>query len=240
MTQALVPLKDLVRAKTRLAGLLSPSERRALAQAMVEDVLAVLAAHPGIERTTLVSDDPCAYLLAARYGAGHWLESELGCTGLNGVVSRAADRLLAEGAGSVLVLHADLPLLTAADISAVLSAARDGSKLVIGSDRHGVGTNLLCFGGATAPTFSFGENSCERHLAAARARGIPVTVLRSRGIGLDLDEPRDLRALLQNLDGLSRSQTAHFLEQAGLGSRISLALASLEPGESSLDTGEVR
>ena len=42
MAQALVPLKDLVQAKSRLSGLLRPSERRALAQAMAEDVLAVL------------------------------------------------------------------------------------------------------------------------------------------------------------------------------------------------------
>jgi len=66
MAQALVPLKDLVQAKSRLAGLLRPSERRALAQAMVEDVLSVLSRHKDIVRVTLVSDDP-----GARHCAGH-------------------------------------------------------------------------------------------------------------------------------------------------------------------------
>ena len=75
VAQVLIPLKDLVRAKTRLAGLLAPSERRALAQAMVEDVLALLAAHPDIESINLLSDDPSAHLLVAQYGARHLPES---------------------------------------------------------------------------------------------------------------------------------------------------------------------
>ena len=58
MTWALLPLKDLVRAKTRLAGLLAPSERRALAQAMVEDVLGALTACSQLEGVLLVTDDP--------------------------------------------------------------------------------------------------------------------------------------------------------------------------------------
>ena len=66
MAQALVPLKDLVQAKSRLAGLLRPSERRALAQAMAEDVLNVLANHVNVAGITLVSDDPGAGLPAVR------------------------------------------------------------------------------------------------------------------------------------------------------------------------------
>ena len=120
MAQALVPLKDLVQAKSRLAGLLRPSERRALAQAMVEDVLAVLSRHQDIERITLVSDDPGAGLLAGKYGIDCWQESSLGCSGLNAVVDQASERLLASADGILLVLHGDLPRLTAADISAVL------------------------------------------------------------------------------------------------------------------------
>ena len=95
MALALVPLKDLVQAKTRLAGLLRPSERRALAQAMVEDVLTVLTDHPDIEQVTLVSDDPGANLLASNYGVDCWPEYSLGARGLNAVIERASARLLA-------------------------------------------------------------------------------------------------------------------------------------------------
>ena len=238
MAQVLIPLKDLVRAKTRLAGLLAPSERRALAQAMVEDVLALLAAHPDIARINLVSDDPSAYLLAAQYGALHLPESELGCRGLNNVIDSASRRLLASDEQPLLVLHADLPLLTAADISSVLAARQSIEGLVVGSDRHGSGTNVLCFDAASLPVFCFGEGSCDRHLAAARAGGIPATVVSTPGVGLDVDEPQDLEVLLGRLQRSAAGRTAALLQDTGLGARIELALASLTRAELPLDEHE--
>ena len=82
MAQALVPLKCLVQAKTRMSGLLWPSERRVLALAMLEDVLAVVSRHPDIERVTLVSDDPVADLLVRKYAIDHVAERTLPCRGL--------------------------------------------------------------------------------------------------------------------------------------------------------------
>jgi 2-phospho-L-lactate guanylyltransferase len=231
VAQALVLLKDLVQAKTRLAGVLSPSERRTLAQAMLEDVLAVLAAHPGIDGITLLSDDPAAHLLATQYRATHWAESELGCRGLNAVAGSASERLLKLRGEPLLLVHADLPMLSAGDITAVLTARREAAGLVVGCDRHGTGTNLLCFDALSAPTFCFGADSCPRHLAAARSRDIPTTLLRRAGIGLDVDEPQDLVMLLEQLDVIAAGQTAALLRDGGLGARIRLALASLDSHE---------
>jgi 2-phospho-L-lactate guanylyltransferase len=228
MAQALVPLKDLVQAKTRLAGLLRPSERRALAQAMAEDVLEVLSGHRDISLVTLVSDDPGAHLLAARYGADCWSESELGCRGLNALVACAAQRLLQSGEQPLLVLHADLPLLAETDISRVLACQEERGGLVIGCDSAGTGTNLLAFDASSVPPFCFGQDSCARHRAAAGDRGIPARVLRSAGIGLDVDEPRDLACLLPALDRRSSGHTANLLVGTTLGERIRLALGSLE------------
>lgn len=235
MAQALVPLKDLVRAKTRLAGMLSPSERRALAQAMLEDVLVTLAGHPDISTVTLVSDDPAVHLLAGRYGTRYWTERELRCRGLNAVVGRASDRLLAQEEEPVLVLHADLPLLGGEDISAVLASRREVGGLVIGCDRHGNGTNLLCFDRASAPRFCFGADSCRRHVEWARAHDVPVLVLRRPGIELDIDEPQDLAALLAQPWRTGAGHTPALLRDTGLGTRIELALASLSPQALALD-----
>jgi len=239
LSQALIALKDLVRAKTRLAGILAPSERRALAQAMVEDVLATLATHPRIARVTLVSDDPAAHLLAAQYGARHWTESGLRRRGLNAVLQRASQLLPTAEPGSLVVLHADLPLLAAGDISAVLAAREETGGLIVGCDRHGTGTNLLCFDDRSPPEFCFGEDSCRRHLEAARAAGMPASVLRRRGIELDVDEVRDLAELLQaQPEQLVGRRTADLLHSAGLGARIALALASLAGGEIPSDSEE--
>jgi 2-phospho-L-lactate guanylyltransferase len=227
VVQALVPLKDLVQAKSRLAGLLRPSERRALAQAMVEDVLEALSATPAIQQIVLVSDDPAGTLLAARYGAHCWVESELQCRGLNALVARASERLLARRGGPLLVLHGDLPLLAADDITAALSLLERSGGLVVGSDRDGRGTNLLAFEARSMPAFRFGPDSCRKHLAWARSAGVPAHLLQREGVALDVDEPADLAALMDALDRRGGGHTAALLADSPLGERIRLALATL-------------
>lgn len=228
MAQALVPLKDLVQAKSRLAGLLRPSERRALAQAMVEDVLAVLSCHREINRVTLVSDDPGAGLLANTYGIDCWTESALGCSGLNAVIRQASARLLADDDEPLLVLHGDLPLLTGADISAVLRCQRQLAGLVIGCDLAGAGTNLLAFTRSSVPQFCFGIDSCAGHLASARRAGVPVQVLRRSGVALDVDDPGDMKWLMTALDREAAGKTFDLLHGSELGARVELALATLD------------
>lgn len=232
MAQALVPLKDLVQAKTRLAGLLRPSERRALAQAMLEDVLQVLTAHPGIERVTLLSDDPAAPMLARQWGLEHWPEGEYGGSGLNEVLSRASEQLLQAAASEcepLLVLHADLPLLGGDDITAVLEYHGQDDGLIIGCDHQGTGTNLLAFGRHSMPRFCFGPDSCAQHLAAARQAGITARLLHRAGIALDVDEGRDIAALLAVFPAAQGKYTQALLNGTPLGGRISLALAPLDP-----------
>ncbi|MFT4519004.1 MAG: 2-phospho-L-lactate guanylyltransferase [Halioglobus sp.] len=230
--QALVPLKDLVRAKTRLAGLLGPSERRALAQAMVEDVLSVLGAHPDISGITLVSDDPGAPLLASKYGATYWSEQSLGCSGLNAVIECASKRLLASTDDPLLVLHGDLPLLETADISAVLEVLEQHGSLVIGSDSAGTGTNLLGFSKSSVVPFRFGSNSCQAHQQEARKAGVRADILQRSGIAVDVDEAMDLQELMEKLNSRPKSNTFALLCGTDLGARVELALATLHGKQS--------
>ena len=227
MAQALVPLKDLVQAKSRLAGLLRPSERRALAQAMAEDVLGVLSRHSAIGQITLVSDDPGASMLARNYGAQCWSEKSLGASGLNPVLQSACERLLTSGEPPLLVLHGDLPLLTDEDISAVLASQRQLQGLIIGCDRKGRGTNLLAFSAADMPRFCFGTDSCAGHLASARSAGIRAQILQRSGIGLDVDEAPDLKCVMERLQLVPQGSTARLLYHTALGARVTLALAML-------------
>ena len=236
MAQALVPLKDLVQAKSRLSGLLRPSERRALAQAMAEDVLAVLSQHAQIERVTLVSDDPGASLLAAKYRVDFWDERTLGVVGLNAVIHAASARLLSTSVSPLVVLHADLPLLTSPDITEVLRIQQELAGLVIACDQRGTGTNLLAFTRDSAPQFCFGADSCARHLAVAHSTGLPVQVVRRFGIAVDVDEPQDMKTVIDALAHRHVSKTGDLLQGTGLGARVELALATLD-GKTKLDKG---
>ena len=66
---AVVPVKERASAKERLAPMLRPEVRQALALAMLEDVLAALTATPGIAGLLVVTVDAEAGRLAASYGA---------------------------------------------------------------------------------------------------------------------------------------------------------------------------
>src|ERR1700736_4373043 len=99
---AVVPVKELDRAKERLAPVLPPEQRRALMLAMLEDVLTALAAAPGLSR-----------LAGVTAGAGH-----------SGAVAAAASLPAAEGCPGMLTLPGDIPLVTPAEITQVLAAHR--------------------------------------------------------------------------------------------------------------------
>lgn len=226
---ALLPLKDLVQAKSRLAGVLTPAERRALAQAMAEDVLRVLAGHAGIERTVLISDDPSAAMLAQAYGAQCWSERALGVQGLNAVLDSATTKLGEAGQADLLVLHADLPLLSAADLDAALTGQALADAVAIGPDRHGQGTNLLAFCSTRAPGFYFGRDSLRRHTWAVQEAGLKVALIERLGVGLDIDEPADLALLLQQDECALGDSVCGLLYESGLEQRLQASLASLAP-----------
>ena len=190
-TWALVPVKDLERAKRRLAGALDPAARRGLSLAMLADVLDALDATPGLDGAAVVSRDADVTALARRRGLR--VIPEAG-TGLNAAVAQAANALSAEGCARLLVMPADLPLADPEEIAQILAALPEAPGLTLVPDRHGVGTNGFLCSPPNAIAPSFGAGSFARHLEAARDAGIPATVLRLPGLGLDIDTPEDLRA----------------------------------------------
>ncbi|MEP5763036.1 MAG: 2-phospho-L-lactate guanylyltransferase [Halieaceae bacterium] len=224
MVWALLPVKDLVRAKSRLSGILAPHERRALAQAMVEDVLSTLVAEPGLAGVLLVSDDPAAELLANKYGVESLSETALGCTGLNPVIEAACALLAGRGEPPVMVVHSDIPLLQRRDLRALLTRFRNPDRdLVLSPDLAGEGTNIMLFGSKRRPPFHYGPGSCAAHSAAARARGMNLQILDLDNVGLDIDEPADLLMLYQRIRAGERGEhTAALLLDSEIGQRLSL------------------
>lgn len=240
MVQALLPLKDLVSAKSRLSGVLSPSERRALAQAMVEDVLGTLTSHPQITRVTLVSDDPGADLLACKYGIDFLDERTLNRRGLNPVLEKSCDVLGTNADDLTLILHGDIPLLAHSDIDAALGRREHTAGLIVGCDLLSQGTNLLLFDSSSRPEFNFGPGSCDKHVESARIRGVPVTILSTNGIGLDIDEPADLAQLMTQLRPEKKSHTAQLLLGTAVGKRVEVFVAGADNNPKISTSGETR
>lgn len=190
---AAVPVKEFDGAKQRLAPLLAPEQRQALAAAMLEDVLAALVEAPlaGIMVNTL---DPVATGLARRYGAR--VVTDGARDGHTGAVTAMA-RILAGEGHDMLTVPGDIPRVTAAEIGAVIEARRPAPSVTIVPAHDERGSNAVLCSPPLVMPLRFGDDSFFPHLAAARALGIEPTIVKLPGIALDIDQPEDVQALLR-------------------------------------------
>jgi 2-phospho-L-lactate/phosphoenolpyruvate guanylyltransferase len=192
-TAAVLPVKSFGRAKRRLGDAVGERDREALAEAMVGDVLAALAAVPGIAEVLVVTAEPLAARAAERIGAVVVRDPDE--AGQSAAASRGIDAAAARGAERALLVPGDCPALAPAEVSALLDLDAPAPYAVIVPDRHGRGTNALLLAppGAAAP--AFGPGSFARHAVRARAAGAAVLVRELPSLGLDVDTPDDLAAL---------------------------------------------
>ena len=210
---AVVPVKEFGDAKQRLAPVLAPGQRRRLAAAMLEDVLAVLAPVSGLAGIVVVTREPAAREPAERFGAR--VVGEHAREGQTAAVTAAAAMLAREGAGGMLAVPGDIPLIDAAEIAAVLAAHRPAPAFTIVPAHDERGSNAVLCSPPDAVPLAFGNDSFPPHLAASRAHGIEPTVLRLPGIGLDIDNPADLAHLMQTARG-QRPQVLDVLAETAL------------------------
>lgn len=189
---AVVPVKERDHAKERLAARMPPELRRGLALAMLEDVLAALAAVPGLAGLAVVTVDFEAGRLARRYDAR--LLTDGARDGHTGAVAAAARLLAAEGRAGMLTLPGDIPLVTPNEIGQILAAHQPAPAFTIVPSHDEGGSNAILVSPPDAVPLRFGPDSFFPHLRAAEARGIRPTVLRLPGVALDIDNPEDLAA----------------------------------------------
>jgi len=210
-----MPVKEAQHAKQRLAGVLSPQERRALFRAMLEDVLSALAACPGLAGILMVTRDPEAHRLAARYGARVLLdEADRGHTAASTLGART---LAEEGAAGMLQLPADIPLVRPEDIAALLQTHGDAPAVTLAPSRDARGSNAVACSPPDLLPLRFGDDSFLPHLRRARALGIEPQIVRRPGLALDLDTPEDLAAFLA---APSQTRAYAYLAESGIRERI--------------------
>ena len=113
---------------------------------------------------------------------------------LNGALMQAHQVLREFGCREVVILPADLPTITAAEIDALVRAGRRGG-FAIAPDAAGVGTNALCLVSAQPFRFQFGPDSQRLHLQEAERTGLRPQVVRLPGLEFDVDSPADLHRL---------------------------------------------
>jgi 2-phospho-L-lactate guanylyltransferase len=209
----LIPVKEQIRSKSRLSGLMTVEERAALAWAMFEDLISALRPLP--YPVTLVTDSCRAVervdCLAWRIIWEEWQTSE------SVSVDHASRILSSEGARAVLRLPADIPLAQSGDIMALLSGLIAAPSAVMVPSLDGRGTNALL---RTPPCLfpsMFGPDSFTLHLQAAARAGVTPTIVDNPRLALDLDTPADMiRFLAYETDG----ETCRILKKLDLPERL--------------------
>ncbi|MDO8615737.1 MAG: 2-phospho-L-lactate guanylyltransferase [Dehalococcoidia bacterium] len=199
MIAALVPAKALDQAKGRLAALLSEDERRRLALAMLEDVVRALQGAARIGLIAVVSPDAEVLALARELGA-QAIQEPSSVRGINQALSHALKIMSHRALDALLVVLADVPAVTPADIDAVLDALPADRGAVI-CPSHDRGTSVLAMRPPALIPFRFGAHSFPAHKREAAARGVPTAVLRLAALARDIDGPDDLRLLMSGPAG---------------------------------------
>jgi len=187
---AIVPVKPLRRGKSRLAGTLSEDERTELNRSLLQNTLKTFADLKEVEEVLVISRDPQALAIARQHGARTVREN--GQPELNTALKRATVIAQVYATRGVLVLPADLPLVTRQDVLALIERAGEPPAVVIAPDRHGTGTNALLISPAGLIEYDFGENSFQRHCERAYEAGARLEIVDLPTLGLDLDLPEDL------------------------------------------------
>jgi 2-phospho-L-lactate guanylyltransferase len=204
-TFAVVPVKTLLKSKTRLSSFFTLQERPQFTLAMLEDVLNALKSS-NVRRTIVVSPDLTVEKLVKSFGMTFLLETQ---QGLNQALNQATKWCLRQAADLVLFLPADVPLITAKDLNQLVKLARNNS-MVISPSQNG-GTNALLQSPPGLISASFGSDSFKKHISKAAAKHVDTKIYVSSNVMLDIDSEKDLMQLLK----VGKQTASHrFLQQS--------------------------
>lgn len=193
MNAALIPVRSMAGAKKRLAGFLDEARREELALAMLEDMLAALAAATRLDRIVVVSSD--ADLLAHARRCGAEALDEGAARGLNAAVAFAAAALAGEGVTRLLVIPGDVPLLDPFEIDALFEVDSERYPVVAVPSASVTGTNGLVTNLPAPIEFRFEGESLAAYRHECRACDVEMLILPLEGFAIDVDTASDLAAL---------------------------------------------
>lgn len=181
---ALIAIKQRARCKMRLSETLAPAARLQLVRSMLAAVISAARAARTVRQIVVVSPQrdtvPADVPVIVDTGED-----------LNGALTAAHQMLLELGCREVVILPADLPTISAADIDGLTHAGAVGG-FAIAPDTAGSGTNALCLASGQPFRFQFGLGSQRRHLREAQRMGLIPQVVRLPGLQFDVDSPADL------------------------------------------------
>jgi 2-phospho-L-lactate guanylyltransferase len=167
---------------------------------MLAHTLDTLTAIPEIEHVLVVSRDQAALALARAYGARTVQEN--GSPHLNVALTRATVVAKNYATRGVLIVPADLPLITPEDVRVMLEQAVDPPVVVVAPDRRRNGTNALLVCPTGLIDYEYGLGSFQRHCERALKAGARLEICELPSLALDMDLPEDLELVSETLENV--------------------------------------
>ncbi len=188
---AIIPVKKLANSKKRLSTVFTPQEREMLTSAMLSDVLNALK-DSIVDKVVVVGEDPQVQQLAETFSAVYLCANRVN---LNSAIEKATSFCVQKGAGAVLVLPADIPLVKAKEIDRIIKLAKGVYPVVVLSPSKDCGTNALYQSPPKLIPACFGPKSFLAHIRSAYGRGVSARLYSSTGLAADIDSAEDLNII---------------------------------------------
>jgi 2-phospho-L-lactate/phosphoenolpyruvate guanylyltransferase len=188
---AIIPIKPLRCGKSRLSTVLTNQERENLNHNLLIHSINCLKQVVSIDQILVISHDPVALSYSRGYGVRTIQENRN--TNINYALRKATRAAIAFSASSILIIPADLPLMTPDDIDGLISKSNSAMQIIISPDRKMYGTNALYISPPGILDYDFGEWSFKKHIEQAERKKIKVEIYNNERLGFDLDLPEDLK-----------------------------------------------
>ncbi len=212
---AVIPFKQVQKAKQRLSSILSTEERRILSLKMLEDVLAAAKTSGVFDKTVVATNCKEGFLVADKMGALHF-ETFID-SGLNSAAKKAANWLSLQGIKTMCLFPADIPLVSESEFQqiAIDHASHQGLTIVPSHDFKG--TNCMLLSPPNILPFCFGMNSYAEHIRQGIKLNLSCQSKHFHGIALDIDNPNDLKTLVV---ATQKTQSTSYLKKIKIGLRF--------------------
>lgn len=191
---ALIPVKPLYNAKSRLRQRLPFEGRRKLVLEMLDHVITVLLKCKDVKRVTVVTSDNRIVEHVSKFHIHIFPESG---SGHNHALIEAAEFEKHIRTQHLLSISSDLPILKVKDIQQMIKLAKI-YDVVLASSKDG-GTNALLTNTPLSIPFVFGKKSLEKFIRLAKNRNLSSYIYTSNTSEFDIDTVEDV-ALLGKID----------------------------------------
>lgn len=193
---AIIPVKPLKRLRSEQNNSLTDEEWAKLNTGMLESILASVREVNLVEEILVVSKDT-SLLAIARDRKIKTLQEDSG-SDMNMALMRATTIAAMYKAHGMIVLAADLPLISSAEIEKFIALSTMQPEMVIAPDRRNVGTNAIFLNPlSTDFRYQFGGNSFDKHLSEAQRLGYILSISDLHSLRIDIDSPEDFEWMKQ-------------------------------------------